>query len=197
MPRASQPEVGCAPRASGRWPLERLGLEARQYLRLGASRQNLVLIWDPFLVLAPVPAPVLVPGRAHAGCQCWCWPCWPSLGVTRSQWQLRLSRSQKGFHCRCCCCCHYRYRCRGSPSRHSLHWKLKSGAVIASFIVNALKENRSVSIAGAGRVKSVGPVRTGVLPVRGGVSIVSIVLLWVMEHCPLSKQHILHLRLTR
>ena len=74
---------------------------------------------------------------------------------------------------------------------------LKSGAVIASFIVNALKENRSVSIAGAGRVKSVGPVRTGVLPVRGGVSIVSIVLLWVIEHCSLSKQHILHLRLTR
>ena len=47
-------------------------------------------------------------------------------------------------------------------------------------IVNALKQNRSVSIAGAGRVKSVEHIRAGVL---GGVVCSS------ADHCSSSSQH--------
>ena len=58
--------------------------------------------------------------------------------------------------------------------------------VWGSFIVNASKQNRSVSTMGAGRVKSIGPVRTGM---RGGVvSMMRIAVLWVVEHCWLSSQ---------
>ena len=61
---------------------------------------------------------------------------------------------------------------------------------VGSSIVHALKQNRSVSIAGAGRVKSVGPVRAGVL--RGVVSMISVALLRVVEQCSSSSQHIIH-----
>ena len=43
-----------------------------------------------------------------------------------------------------------------------------------SSIVNALKQNKSVSVAGAGRAKSAVPVRAGVL--RGVVSMMSVAL---------------------
>ena len=73
---------------------------------------------------------------------------------------------------------------------------LKSWVSVGSFIVNASKQNRSVSIGGAGRVKSVGPVRIGAL--GGVVSIMFVAaLLWVVEHCSLSFQQLYILRLTR
>ena len=52
---------------------------------------------------------------------------------------------------------------------------------VGSFIVNALKQKSSVSAEGAGRVKSIGPVRMGM---QGGVvSMMCIAVLRVVEHC--------------
>ena len=58
------------------------------------------------------------------------------------------------------------------------------GSFIA--IVNASKQNRNASIAEAGRAKSVGRVRGGV------VSVMSIALLRGVSHCSSGSQPILH-----
>ena len=61
--------------------------------------------------------------------------------------------------------------------------------------MNAPKQNRSVSTVGAGRVKSIGPIRTGM---RGGVvSMMCAVVLSVVEHYWLSSQPKSILRLMR